>query len=124
MAPLNLNGDGDAAVKVTIRFVNGAVTVGFQGTRARCLPSLPTTAASRPLLGLDLIDLAGNALYRRHYTPPGHVEIPGIRPRQVTLPANHLQIMVVLIPHLPGAKGIQFYAGPNIWMSREIPGAL
>jgi len=111
-------------VKITIVFSGAGMEVAFERTQAKCLPSLPTALASRPLIGLDLLDITGGTVYRRHFTPPGKVEIPGIRPTWVQLAKDHKQVLVALVPRLPLAKGIKFYAGEDVWLDKSFPGPL
>jgi hypothetical protein len=116
---------GKDAVKIIIRFTPDGPIVTTQEIRARALSSLPlTTSAGGPASALEMRDGAGVTLFRRPFSPPGRVEIPGDHPRWVRLPHGYTEVRVVIVPRYRAAESLVAYSGDAFWLRHSLKAGL
>ena len=102
-------GDGDGGgpdgLELTITYRAVAVTVDKRPVRAQALPTLELAPGiPLPPNRLELLDGAGNVIYRRSFPRPGHVEVHGPRRRWALPPIP--QVLVALVPAMADARRV------------------
>jgi hypothetical protein len=116
--PSSLTFEGPEAVKIIIHYIpHRRPTVITRSIHGRALPSLPVESGVRgPRSGLELLDADRRTLFRRPFSPPGRVEIPGPNPMWVRLPPEYTEVRVVIVPRYPNAAHLVAYTGDREWL--------
>lgn len=114
---------GTSALELTIVY-----KVGLLGTQAHVtsrkvngipLPGLPLDGRL-PRSRLEIF-AGGAVVYRRAFATPGRVEVyGGIRSRWVNLPFGAEQVMVTLLPDLPGASRVVAIGPMGQWFHEQL----
>jgi hypothetical protein len=113
---------GPTALELTITYRGASPpTVDKRRVRAQVLPSLDRTpGVPLPPDRLELLDAAGDVIYRRAFPRPGHVEVHG--PSRRWTPAAMPQVLIALVPELADATRVVAHAvavGP--WLDEPLP---